>query len=311
MLLITVPSLFQLAYLSAACIGGYWFYWELTTGRRRRQLVRKHGCMPPKKIKTIEPILGLDVFYKTSQWTLQHTLLENIDKLLFSSGSQTVELNLIGSSTLWTTEAENIKTVLSTDFKSFRLPDKPKEIDLLLGEGIFTSDGQAWHQSRELLRPCFSRAQLADLDMLEKHVNALIEAIPRDGSTIDLSKPFSNFTLSVATNFLFGDCANEGHSNVAISSNDDFVEVWNRLSSYLVGEGEGAKTMLLRLILDRFGISSSKYKRDCRMVHGRSSCILLTVASTADITSLDTCLTFTQQSTSTTWWKNPYQPRSM
>ena len=282
MLLITLPfpSLFQLAYLSAACIGGYWCYWELTTGRRRRQLARKHGCMPPKRIKTIEPFLGLDLFYTTTKWTLQHTLLENMDKLLFSSGPQTAKLNTFGSDTLFTAEAENIKTVLSLDFKSFGLPDKPKELDLLLGEGIFTSEGQAWHQSRELLRPCFARAQVADLDMLEKHASALIQAVPRNGSMIDLSKSFSNFTLSVAIDFLFGNNAAKGNSDVAIRSNDAFAEVWNRLSGYLAGEGQNAKSMILRLILDRVGISPSQYKRDCLMIHGRLFCILSTSAST-------------------------------
>jgi cytochrome P450 len=264
MLLVKFPTIFQLTCLSVACISGYWLYWELTTGRRRRQLARKHGCRPAKRIKTTDPILGLDFLFTMTKWNQHHTLLENVDKLLFSSGYNTVEFNFLRYITILTTEAENTKTALSLNFRSYGLPGMPKEIDMLIGGGIFTNEGHAWHQSRELLRPCFARTQIADLDMLEKHASTLIEKIPRDGSTIDLSKLFSQFTLSVAIEFLFGDIATEGNSDAEIRSNNTFAEVWDRLSSQLGGEGQNLGMMLLRYIR-----VSPQFKRDCRMVHGK------------------------------------------
>lgn len=68
----------------------------------------------------------------------------------------------------------------------------------LLGESIFTTDGVAWQHSREMLRPCFSRSQLVDdLEMFERHVQHLIQAIPRDRSSADLQELFFRFTLDL------------------------------------------------------------------------------------------------------------------
>ena len=56
--------------------------------------------------------------------------------------------------------------------------------------GIFTTDGAAWHHSREMLRPNFVRSQVGDLATFERHVSHLIQSIPKDNSTVDLSEKF-------------------------------------------------------------------------------------------------------------------------
>lgn len=106
-------------------------------------------------------------------------------------------------------EPENVKTVLSLKFKDFELPGLRKRgFHPLFGKGIFTTDGAEWEHSRAMLRPNFTRSQVADLDMLEKHITNLIAAIPTDGSTIDLQNLFFDLTLDSATEFLFGESAN-------------------------------------------------------------------------------------------------------
>lgn len=78
----------------------------------------------------------------------------------------------------------------------------------LLGRGIFTSDGSEWQHSRSLLRPSFAKAQVADLALVELHVNNLFKKLPSDASTVDLQPLFHNFTLDSATDFLFGRSTN-------------------------------------------------------------------------------------------------------
>lgn len=56
-----------------------------------------------------------------------------------------------------------------------------------------------------LVRPNFTRAQVADLDTFESHIQILITKIPRDGSTVDLQTLFFRLTLDSATEFLFGE----------------------------------------------------------------------------------------------------------
>jgi hypothetical protein len=59
-----------------------------------------------------------------------------------------------------------------------------------------------------LVRPNFTRAQVADLNTFETHIKHLIAKIPRDGSTVDLQRLFFQLTLDSATEFLFGESLN-------------------------------------------------------------------------------------------------------
>lgn len=91
--LLAIPSLLQLLYLSLAGLCVYRLYWELTIGRHRRNVIKKHACKPVPRVKSIDWILGIDTYFKTSRWSKQYTLLENMDRLLFSLGHNTVAYN--------------------------------------------------------------------------------------------------------------------------------------------------------------------------------------------------------------------------
>lgn len=89
-----------------------------------------------------------------------------------------------------------------------------------LGESIFATDGAKWHESRQLIRPQFTRDRLSDLDCFESHVKTLFQAManggPLDGprhGPVDLSRShgrvvmsdlFFRYTLDVTTDFLLG-----------------------------------------------------------------------------------------------------------
>jgi cytochrome P450 len=74
----------------------------------------------------------------------------------------------------------------------------------MFGDGIFNQDGDAWKQSRELLRPQFQFKQYSDLDMFRDTTDNLLTAIPREGGIIDLQPLLFRLTLDVTTEFLFG-----------------------------------------------------------------------------------------------------------
>ena len=255
--------------MSAVCLAGYSLYWELTTGRRRRQLIAKNGCKPINKVKTIDPFLGLDAVLKMWKWYDQHMVLEKSTELFFGPGRQTVEFNFLGYVAILSTEAENLKAVFSQQFRLFKMPSGTKEVDLLLHGGIFLNEGEAWHQSRELIRPSFARSQVADLEMLERQVRMLIDKIPRDGVTVDLSTMFPQLTLSVAISFLFGESSNEVFSDAEEAEKYTFNQTWNRVSVYLASRGEGMHGVLwvYNFLLDLIRMNP-RHKRDCRKIHG-------------------------------------------
>ncbi|KAL8748377.1 MAG: hypothetical protein Q9184_007352 [Pyrenodesmia sp. 2 TL-2023] len=74
----------------------------------------------------------------------------------------------------------------------------------LLGNGIFNVDGQAWHDSRALLRPLFAKTKISQFETFERHTQQLISLIGGQGQPIDISDLFYKLTLDTATDFLFG-----------------------------------------------------------------------------------------------------------
>lgn len=73
----------------------------------------------------------------------------------------------------------------------------------------FTADGEEWSHSRALLRPQFTREQISQLDLEERHVQKAMQALPVavNGWTAesDIQSIFFRLTIDSATEFLFGE----------------------------------------------------------------------------------------------------------
>ncbi|KAL8658600.1 MAG: hypothetical protein Q9226_000890 [Calogaya cf. arnoldii] len=146
----------------------------------------------------------------------------------FIRHGNTIQLKFGFTNIVFTMEPENLKAMLATKFNDWNMPDRRKAVfEPIIGRGIFTSDGDDWHHSRELLRPNFVRNQVADLAAFETHLEHLIQAIPRDRSTVDLRELFFRLTIDSATEFLLGEstnCLATGASTQAI----DFADAFDR-----------------------------------------------------------------------------------
>ncbi|KAF7198095.1 Cytochrome P450 52A12 [Pseudocercospora fuligena] len=116
---------------------------------------------------------------------------------------------LLGQTIYFTSDPENIKAMLATQFPDFDLgPIRHAIMGEVLGEGIFVQDGKPWEHSRAMLRPNFVRDQISDLDMEERHVQNLFAALPpqQDGWTAftNLQELFFRLTMDASTELLFG-----------------------------------------------------------------------------------------------------------
>lgn len=124
-------------------------------------------------------------------------------------------------------EPENIKTLLATKFNDYSIGYRRKKSFIpVLGAGIFSTDGAAWEHSRAMLRPNFSRSQVGDLETFETHVQHLINALPRDGSTVDMQPLFFRLTVDSATEFLFGESTNCLAPGLETQSLDSFADAY-------------------------------------------------------------------------------------
>lgn len=86
------------------------------------------------------------------------------------------------------------------------------------------------------MRPNFTKNQIGDLELFERHTQNLIAAIPRDGELVDLQPLFFDFTLDAATEFIFGESVltlkpDEGNPDTA-----DFVNAFTYCQNALEGQ---------------------------------------------------------------------------
>jgi cytochrome P450 len=52
-------------------------------------------------------------------------------------------------------------------------------------DSIFTTDGESWHNSRQLIRPQFIKTRVSDLQIFEKHVHKMLSQIRDRGQEVD------------------------------------------------------------------------------------------------------------------------------
>ncbi|KAL8725263.1 MAG: hypothetical protein Q9166_007465 [cf. Caloplaca sp. 2 TL-2023] len=246
------------------CYMLYYIYWQLTVGAHRRRVIQEHGCRSVKNNPELNP--WKDTFFGWTQLLAMIRAGKQQKLLEFSRGrflrhGYTIHLKIAFNDMIFTTEPDNVKTMLATSFKDWHLPDRRKAaLEPLFGAGIFTTDGTAWQHSRELLRPNFLRNQIADLAIFETHVDHLIKAIPRDGSTVDLSELFFRLTIDSATEFLFGESTNCLAPGASSERAREFANAFNRSQ-----EAAGSAARNLPIVAKLFW--SSSVGKDIKYVH--------------------------------------------
>ncbi|KAL6690339.1 cytochrome P450 [Trichoderma pleuroticola] len=185
---------------------------------REHQKIKSLGSYGPA-LKPLLP-LGLDFVYYGARATLRQQTFELWRDVLFSQ-FWTIEMRVLNERVCFTADPENIKAVLATQFQDFgkgkRFHDEWYDF---LGDSIFTIDGAPWHDTRQLLRPQFSRDRVSDLYCFEKHVQMLFKAIANggpldgenqpvdlsraDGRRVDVKDLLFRFTLDASADFLLG-----------------------------------------------------------------------------------------------------------
>ncbi|KAG9946393.1 putative cytochrome 52A4, partial [Aureobasidium melanogenum] len=123
----------------------------------------------------------------------------------------TREIRTVGTRLVLTADEENIKAILATQFHDYgKGAQFNSEWHDFLGDSIFTTDGEQWHASRQLIRPQFIKDRVSDLAVFEKHLRVLLPMLggSKDGQTVDAMDLFFKFTLDASTAFLLGHSVN-------------------------------------------------------------------------------------------------------
>ncbi|UNI22054.1 hypothetical protein JDV02_007979 [Purpureocillium takamizusanense] len=117
-----------------------------------------------------------------------------------------------GLFTILTRDARNISSLLSEQFPKFGYGHLRKLcFGPLLGEGIFTEDGEAWSASRRLLASQLHKPHYPALHAFEPHFQDLLRSIVSNqdaSSSINLRPLFYDYTLDTATDLFLGNSTN-------------------------------------------------------------------------------------------------------
>ncbi|KAE8152169.1 putative cytochrome P450 alkane hydroxylase [Aspergillus avenaceus] len=195
----------MLAPLILVCSALYITFSLLQYTQRRyqqRKRAQSLGCQPCPPGPP--GLFGLRSFVKLLKEVKKKTWVEYI-AAQYEIYGHTFKQTMLGSVMISTREPENIKALLATQFQDFCLGTRHREMYPLLGDGIFNLDGDGWAHARGLLRPQFTRDQVADLDLMDGHISRMIDLIPKDGSSFDIQSLFFLLTIDSATHFLFGE----------------------------------------------------------------------------------------------------------
>lgn len=139
-------------------------------------------------------------------------LVEYLWKIWYGD-NENYHVKVGGGKMFVTTDPENLKALLATQFNDFELGIRHSHFKPLLGDGIFTLDNDGWKHLRAVLRPNFSREKIGHLQSLEFHLLRLFKHIRNsNGEPFDLQELFFKFTVDTSTEFLFGsavDCLSD------------------------------------------------------------------------------------------------------
>ncbi|KAK5115778.1 hypothetical protein LTR62_000867 [Meristemomyces frigidus] len=186
------------------------YYGQLLTTAVSRELQLSRLGKRAASRRTFTPY-NFGMLFEAIYYVLQHRNHEFWWKLFEKSGNATrpwtVESIVAGERIIFTSDEDNIKAILATQFSDYgKGPQFRKEWKDFLGLSIFTTDGDIWHQSRTLLRPQFIKDRVSDLHTFEKHTQILIRLLrgTGNGATVQADDLYYRFTLDAATDFLLG-----------------------------------------------------------------------------------------------------------
>jgi cytochrome P450 len=151
----------------------------------RRRLQQSHYASPPT-LPSWDPFFNLDVVRATMKSMAQDRRIRAICAQL-REHSFTFQSFPFGRRVITSADPRNIQFVFATEADKFGVgPVRENAQTPLTGRGIITSDEPIWSRMRPLIRPTFTKAQIADREMFDVHVQRFLDLLPSDGQEVDL-----------------------------------------------------------------------------------------------------------------------------
>ena len=227
-------------YMLALPAAGYLIFhviYAVAVHLNRQRIINERQCKPPPGLPQLDPFFGLDLVFQVLSSFRAHKRNESF-KEQFDKFGPTFQSQVYGRTKLFTIDLKNLQSIFATDFASWGVqPLRLFFFGPFVGKGIMTTDGAFWEHSRTLMKPTFSRFQVANLSAYSIHVDRLINLIP-NGSEVDLQTLFARLALDSSTELLFG-------QSTACLAPTTTIDAKNFLEAYNYGQAGVGKRMQL------------------------------------------------------------------
>lgn len=176
---------------------------------QRERKAKQAGCKPIPLEPTQWPF-GIDVLLKLLEADRQERTPDFIVERYNAMGPRyTWRTRMLGSEHYTTADPKNIQAMLTTQFNDFGMGQaRSRGLKTVLGRSIFAVDGPDWQSAREVIRPIFSRDQISNLALLERHLQSMLRCMPiqEDGWTrpVSLASLIPCLTIDSATELFLG-----------------------------------------------------------------------------------------------------------
>ena len=132
------------------------------------------------------------------------------------------------------THPDAVEHVLHRNHKNYRKPDIfSKNVALLVGQGLFTNEGESWRSQRRLAQPAFHSQSIAGLGpSIVRGAEAFVERQRRfSGQAVDLSEGMMRLGLGITSSTLFSTDISGESDQIGRAFRIAFSHISDRLNS--------------------------------------------------------------------------------
>ncbi|KAL1963263.1 hypothetical protein VTN77DRAFT_8486 [Rasamsonia byssochlamydoides] len=154
---------------------------------------------------------GIDAAYMLISHLLNLDFFEWTQTLLDHPG-RTIDIYVLGNRLVMMDDCDNIKAIMSSQFADYIKGKFVHELFAsVLGDSVFTTDGEQWMASKNQLRPYLSKIRPTDFEVAEKHVKIFLEHLDNGGKPVEVYDLVDRLQLDIVTDIFFGHPTNSLH----------------------------------------------------------------------------------------------------
>ncbi|KAF2792105.1 putative cytochrome P450 alkane hydroxylase [Melanomma pulvis-pyrius CBS 109.77] len=219
---------------------------------------RSQNCATPPHLPTKDFLFGLDTVFENLRALKRNGRIKQISSQHQELG-KTFESYPFGRRVVSTVDVRNIQAVLSGQQEKFGVgPIREHAQGPMTGRGIITSDGGVWMHGRDMVKPTFSRSQIADRGLFEGFVQRFLQLLPIDeGRIVDLQPLFDRLILDASSEFIFGESFDSLSSDCPVDSKR-FLDAFSYAQ-----KGVGLRVLMGKM---SFLIRDAKFWEACKVI---------------------------------------------